>query len=308
MSTIEILDNLFFIERGYLNCNHLAYRAPRPVLIDSAYIGDFGDTERLLKNIGINTADVGQIISTHTHCDHIGGNSPIQRQSHCGIALHKIGKHFIDTLDDWATSWRYYDHPAEFFNCTQAFEEGDRLQVGPHEFRVIYTPGHAPDGIVLYHEQEKILISSDTLWGKDVSVMTLRLEGSTALFQRLDGLRRLETLEVNAVYPGHGKPFTDFKEAIAKTRARIERFLQERNLVGDDVLKKLIIFLLLIKKNFNEKELFPYLMTTHWFKETVDFYFSGEYEAKYEEIIRYFVDKGIIIRKADGQIYTIIKN
>lgn len=308
MSAIEILDNLFFIERGYLNCNHLAYRAPAPVLIDSAYIGDFSDTERLLKKIGINTADVGQIISTHTHCDHIGGNSQIQRQSHCDIALHKIGKYFIDTRDDWATTWRYYDHPAEFFNCTQALEEGDRIQVGPHEFRVIYTPGHAPDGIVLYHEQEKILISSDTLWGKDMSVMTLRLEGSTALFQRLDGLKRLETLEVNTVYPGHGKAFTEFNEAIVKTRVRIERFLQERNLVGDDVLKKLIIFLLLIKKNFNEKELFPYLMSTHWFKEIVDFYFSGEYEAKYEEIIRYFVDKGIIIRQIDGQIYTIIKN
>ena len=305
MSTLEILDNLFFIERGYLNCNHLAYRAPAPVLIDSAYIGDFAETERLLQTIDISIADVSQIISTHTHCDHIGGNAPIQRQSHCEIALHKVGKHFIDTRDDWATSWRYYDHPAEFFSCTQALEDGDTITVGPHEFRVIYTPGHAADGIVLYHPQEKILISSDTLWGKDMSIMTLRLEGSTALFQRLDGLKRLESLEVNAVYPGHGKPFHDFHDAIAKTRARIERFLQERDLIGDDVLKKLIIFLLLIKKTIDEKALFPYLMETHWFKETVDFYFNGEYEAKYQDIMRSFLNKGIVKEK-DAVFYTII--
>ncbi len=35
MPTIEILDDLFFIERGYLNCNHFVYRSPAPVLIDS---------------------------------------------------------------------------------------------------------------------------------------------------------------------------------------------------------------------------------------------------------------------------------
>ncbi|MBK8185327.1 MAG: MBL fold metallo-hydrolase [Candidatus Competibacteraceae bacterium] len=305
MSTIEILDDLFFIERGYLNCNHLVYRSPAPVLIDSAYIGDFAETEDRIQHLGVNIADVAQIISTHTHCDHIGGNSQIQQRSGCAIALHKIGKHFIDTQDDWATSWKYYDHNAEFFKCTQSLEEGDTIHVGPHAFQVMYTPGHAADGIVLYNRKEKILISSDTLWGKDMSIMTLRLEGSTALFQRLDGLRKLESLDVNTVYPGHGKPFGDFKEAVAKTRERIERFLLDRQLIGDDVLKKLIIFMLLIKKSISEKELFPYLMRTHWFKETVDFYFDGDYEQKYEDLMRYFLNKGLVKQK-EGSLYTVI--
>ena len=305
MSTLEILDNLFFIERGYLNCNHLVYRSPAPVLIDSAYIGDLAETINRIQHLGVKTTEVARIISTHTHCDHIGGNYAIQKQSGCEIALHQIGKHFIDTRDDWATSWSYYDHEAAFFRCTESLADGDTVMVGPHEFQVIYTPGHAADGIVLYHPKEKILISSDTLWGKDMSIMTLRLEGSTALFQRLAALKTLETLEVNRVYPGHGKSFSDFNGALSKTRERIERFLGDRNLVGDDVLKKLLIFLLLIKKSIAEKELFPYLMTTHWFKETVDFYFKGEYEAKYEEIIQSFLSKGIVKRK-EAVFYTII--
>ncbi|MFZ1831167.1 MAG: MBL fold metallo-hydrolase [Candidatus Competibacteraceae bacterium] len=98
---------------------------------------------------------------------------------------------------------------AEFFNCTQTLEDGDTINIGPHQFRVIYTPGHAADGIILYSDQEKILISSDTLWGKDMSVMTLRLEGSTALLRRLDALKKLEKFDVKAVYPSHGKLFGD---------------------------------------------------------------------------------------------------
>lgn len=306
MPITEILDDLFFIERGYLNCNHFVYRSPAPVLIDSGYVGNIRDTEKLIQQVGVDIADVSLIVSTHTHCDHIGGNKIIQQKSGCDIALHKIGKHFTDTLDDWSTSWSYYDHEAEFFNCTQTLEDGDTVNIGPHQFRVIYTPGHAADGIVLYSDQEKILISSDTLWGKDMSVMTLRLEGSTALFRRLDALEKLEQLEVKAVYPGHGKPFGDMRQALTMTRERIERFLQDRNLVGDDVLKKLMIFNLLIKKTISENELFPYLMTTHWFKETVDFYFNSDYETKYREIMRAFFSKGIV-KKKDGYLYTIVK-
>lgn len=302
----EILEDLFFIERGYLNCNHFVYKSPAPVLIDSGYIGDFGETESLIKKLGVSLADVALIIGTHTHCDHIGGNHFIQQKSGCDIALHKFGKHFMDTKDDWATWWKYYEQEAEFFQCTHSLDDGDILWVGPHEFEVIYTPGHAADGIVLYNRKAKILISSDTLWEKDTSVMTLRVEGSTALFQRLDVLSRLEALEVEKVYPGHGQPFSDMHTALARTRQKIQDCVYDRELLGNDLLKKLIIYTLLIKKTVRENEFFSYLMKTRWFRETIDLYFNGEYLGKYQEIIDSFITRGIVQREKDS-FYTTIK-
>ena len=67
-----MMKNLFFIERGYLNGNHFAYRAERPILIDTGYLGDFPITEHLLQKVGIDLDRTSLIISTHTHCDHIG--------------------------------------------------------------------------------------------------------------------------------------------------------------------------------------------------------------------------------------------
>ncbi len=61
-----------------------------------------------------------------------------------------------------------------------------------------------------------------------------------------------------------------------------------------------------MKKQIGEKELFPYLMNTHWFKETVDFYFDGDYEIKYQDMMRSFLTKGIVKQNDDG-FYTIIK-
>jgi hydroxyacylglutathione hydrolase len=95
--------------------------------------------------------------------------------------------------------------------------------VGPHELTVLHTPGHASDGIVLYSAVHKALISSDTLWEKDLAVMTLGVEGDDAVEKALASLERLAGLEARAVFPGHGPFFTDSKNALdhAKNATRL---------------------------------------------------------------------------------------
>lgn len=300
------LKRSIFFERGYLNGNHFVYRSKSPILIDTGYISDFNETERLITGLGVDLSDVSLIINTHTHCDHIGGNKIIQQKSGCDIALHKVGRYFIEAQDDWSTWWRYYNQKADFFKCTKTLEDGDIIAIGPHNFQVIYTPGHASDGIVLYNRQDKILISSDTLWENDMAVMTLRVEGSLALFQLQESLQKLEALDVKKIYPGHGRPFNDIKKAILKSMAKIERYLLDRDMIGNDLIKKIIVYTLLMKKIIKENDLFPYLMNTYWFKETVDLYFNSEYEIQYNKIMNTFFDRGIIKRENEN-LFTTVK-
>jgi glyoxylase-like metal-dependent hydrolase (beta-lactamase superfamily II) len=306
MAELEILEDLFFIERGFLNGNHFVYRSEAPVLIDTGYISGFEETEKSITRLGVNLRDISLIISTHTHCDHIGGNHRIQQRSGCDIALHRVGKYFIDSRDDWSTWWRYYNQDAEFFTCTRSLEDGEIITLGPHEFQVLYTPGHASDGIVLYNQRDKILISSDTLWQTDMAVMTLRIEGSRALFDMQASLQKIENLEVQTVYPGHGRPFSDMATALAGSRQRIDNFLRHPEAIGDDLLKKIIVYTLMMKKSMPADALFGYLMGTFWFKETVDLYFRGQYEAKYDEVINSFLGRGII-KQENNDLSTTVK-
>ena len=307
MSACEIMKDLFFIERGYLNGNHFVFRSKSPILIDTAFISEFSETERLISGLGVSLSNVRLIINTHSHCDHIGGNKIIQDRSGCDIALYKLGKYFIDTRDDWSTWWRYYDQDADFFKCTRALEDGEVLSIGPHEFEVIHTPGHAAEGIVLYNSKEKALISSDTLWENDMAVMTIRVEGSGALFSMQESVEKLEALNIKTVYPGHGKPFTDIKGAISKSKKMIKNYMMNREKIGTDVLKKIIITTLMMKKAFEEESFFHYLMGTYWFKETVDLYFNSEYEAKYSEVMNSFFQRGVVKRKGN-RLYTTVKH
>jgi hydroxyacylglutathione hydrolase len=306
MSALEILPDLFFIQRGYLNGNHFVYRSDQPVLIDTAYLADFAETETLISALGVDLSRVRMIINSHCHCDHVGGNRIIQEKSGCEIALHPVGKHFIDTHDDWSTWWRYYAQEADFFQCTQTLEDGAVVCLGPHEFEVIHTPGHAADGIVLYNRKEEILISSDTLWEQDMAVITVRVEGSSALFDSLDALRRLEGLEVKTVYPGHGSPFSDMHGAIARTRKRLERFLGDPAGLGADLMKKIVVYTLMMKRRVAEDRFLSLLISTHWFVETVEHYFEGDYRGTYQKTVEELVERGIIIR-SHGWMSTTVK-
>jgi glyoxylase-like metal-dependent hydrolase (beta-lactamase superfamily II) len=306
MHPVEILKDLYFIERGFLNANHFVYRAENPILIDTAYIAGFDETAGLIEQLGVKLSNVQLIVSTHCHCDHIGGNKRIQDQAGCDIALHQIGKYFIDTRDDWATWWKYFNQEAAFFDATMALDNGDVLAIGPHEFEVIHTPGHAAEGIVLYNRKARLLISSDTLWKNDMAVMNLRIEGSAALFHMLKSLEKLESLDVQMVYPGHGPPFNNMEKAISRTRERLNHFLKHRDQLGLDVLKKIMIYTLMMRNIADNGSFFDDLMKTHWYKETVDLYFNGEYQAKFDSVMQDFRKRGLVKEKY-GKIFTTVK-
>ena len=306
MPILEIVEDLFFIERGYLNANHFVYRSKEPILIDTAYKSDFVETKSLIATLGIDLATVRLIINTHSHCDHIGGNRIIQDASGCDIAMHKFGKYFSDTRDDWSTWRRYYGHEADFFDCTISLNEGDLISIGPHKFQVIYTPGHASDGIALYHQREKILISSDALWERDIPGITVRIEGSRALFEVQESLAKLKSLDVGLVYPGHGLPFANMSAAIARSEQKIETYLNDREFFGTALVKKMLVYALLMHQTMEEAEFFSYVTESNWFQETIDLYFDGNYQAKYDEIMAGLYRRDVVKRN-NGKIFTTVK-
>lgn len=302
---MEILKDLYFIERGYLNANHFVYTAGRPVLIDTGYVGDFDITAQRIEGLGVNLPNTRLIINTHTHCDHIGGNQRIQEMSGCDIALHTIGKYFVETRDDWSTWYRYFGQEAAFFDCTHGLADGDRISVGPHDFEVMHTPGHASDGMVLYHKEAKILISGDALWEDDVPAMVMRVEGSTCVLNLVDSLDRLASLDVDIVYPGHGRPFTDFKGALTRSRKKARDFLDHREKTGAALIRKIIIYTLLMHRQVDAHTFFDRLMAAHWFRETIDLFFNGAYRRMYDEIMADFLARDIV-RQKDGKLGTTV--
>ena len=301
----EILPDFYFFQRGYLNANHFAYRSARPVLIDTGYIGDWETTETVLARIGLDLDRTARIISTHTHCDHIGGNHFIQVRSDCAIALHPRGVRFMQERDDRSPWWSYYHQEAAFFDPTERLADRQEIQVGPYRFEVIHTPGHAADGLVLYCRSRRILLSSDALWENDFPVMTLAVEGADAIATMLTSLNKIATLEVDRVFPGHGAPFGDFNAALARARDRLERFQTDPQLVGWDLVKKIIVYTIMMHEKVPRESFLDNLMVTNWYPDTIDRYFAGDHQTVFDKVIADFDRRGIICRKGKDWVTTV---
>jgi len=291
---ITIRKNLFFIQRGWLNANHFVFDGETKALIDSGYKTDLATTRKRIEDTGFNIADTQLIISTHSHCDHIGGNHTIQEQTGCRILMHPIEKYFMDHQNDWFTWWRYYDQEADFYAVTDTLEDEAQIRLDDLKLEVIHTPGHASGGIALYAPEERFLISGDALWDGDIGTLTPRIEGSNCLFLALQSLDRLAPLDIEQVFPGHGPLFTDAKSAIERARARLKTFLKEPALMGLDQIKKIIVFTLMMKKGFSQKSFFDYLMQTPWYCETIDLFFGGRHRTIYDSVMADFLEKKIV--------------
>ena len=304
-SPLEILEDLYFIKRGYLCANHFALRSPAPVLIDSGYKASWVQTRSLLEKLGIDISAVARIINTHTHCDHIGGNQALQSLSGCRIALHPAGKGFMEAHDARSPWWSYYHQEADFFEVTEALEDGAQIDVGPHAFEIIHTPGHAADGLVLYNRRQRLLMSSDTLWEHDIPVMTLRIEGERAVAIMLASLEKISRLAVDKVYPGHGPPFSDFPAALQRAQSRLGRYLKEPSRIGWDLVKKIAIYTLMMKTHIPVANFFDLLMQTAWYPETVEEYLEGDYHAIFERLVTTLSERGLIRQEQDHWVTTV---
>ncbi len=304
MAPVEALPGLYFIERGYLNGNHFVLPGPEPVLIDTAYASGWNRTQAELAALGVEPARVRLIINTHTHSDHIGANRRIQEASGCEIALHPLGAGFIRAGDTWSTWLRYYDQEADYFAPTRDLQDGETVRVGTYELTVLHTPGHASDGIVLYHPGHKVLISSDTLWEKDLAVMTLGVEGPDAVEKALASIERLAGLEARAVFPGHGAPFSDFQGAISHARKRYQAYLKDPERVWRDQLKRIFIFTLLMDGAPDELKFFERLLATPWFPETAQ-KLSADPGELFKDTLGLLRSKGLV-RQGQQGLYTIV--
>ena len=177
-----------------------------------------------------------QIVNSHYHFDHSGGNRLFS-----DIAIHRSGaellarpapeglaaaymaytRRLIDAWPGYQELDNTYFHlvtadtlvrplpptfdPADYrvvpSQATRLLEDGDVLDLGDRELRVLHTPGHSPDSICLLDERNGLLFGGDTI---NTGPIYAQLEDSNVeAFAR--ATRRLSELkgEVSRVFVCH---------------------------------------------------------------------------------------------------------
>ena len=154
----------------------------------------FGELEKL----GYNLLDIKKVVLTHGHRDHCMGVfemlrfPPVMENKEVEIIIHAGGPEEFKRMITEAGF-----PPTELVG-------GETLELSGFEWEVIHTPGHTIDGICLYHEPTKTLISGDSVL-PDAMADTDKTAGGR-LDHYLYGLKQLMKKDIVNVLPGHGVP------------------------------------------------------------------------------------------------------
>jgi glyoxylase-like metal-dependent hydrolase (beta-lactamase superfamily II) len=149
---------------------------------------------------GFKMEDVGLVIGTHSHPDHLEAVDLVVEKSGALITLSREEDEFYRS-----EGVKFYQaFGAESPRVTPFFylKEGD-LSLGAKnkvDIEVLHTPGHSPGSISLYLKEEKILISGDVVFFGSIG-RTDFPGGSPSLLRK--SIDKLSQLDVEHLVPGH---------------------------------------------------------------------------------------------------------
>ncbi|MFV0458675.1 MAG: MBL fold metallo-hydrolase [Actinomycetales bacterium] len=185
---------------------------PQTLVIDPgpAHEGHLRSVVETVQRLG---SRVGQIWLTHAHLDHSEGAARLAELTGSGVRA----------LD-----------PAQRLG-DEGLGEGDVLDLGGAELRVLATPGHTSDSLtfLLVTQDTRALLTGDTVLGRGTTVVA-HPDGKLGPY--LDSLTRLHDLvehgEAERILPGHGPALDDAAQVLGYYRAhRHERLEQVRQAV-----------------------------------------------------------------------------
>lgn len=228
---------------------YLVQTANRLMLVDAGY-----DTEQcweaLLTSLEAHQFrlhDLSEIVLTHNHIDHVGLVNRIIKEHPIPVYAHqkaiprlKREPSFFEMRIDFFQ--RLYEQmdcgetgEKQVNKLREAFEKNrdnmivaDILPLGRMHgpFQVIEVPGHAPDQVAFYLEEEQVLIGGDLLIGHISSNAIVEPDEHgnrlKTLIQHYASLEKIGNLPLQWVYSGHGRVIDNPKTIIIKRLNRIK--------------------------------------------------------------------------------------
>ena len=185
-----------FVEPPIDNNNYLIVdeETKNAALIDCSSIDD-----RIDEEIEKQGANLKYILLTHGHFDHIAGIRPNRFKNNPQIVMHKADLDWLNNANQYLPM---FGMPEITIPKVDIFvEDGDIIQLGSLEIKVLHTPGHTQGGVCYLVDGN--LFSGDTIFREAVGRCDLEGGNFNQIVESIEN--KLFTLPPKTViYPGHG--------------------------------------------------------------------------------------------------------
>jgi len=164
----------------------------------AAVIDPASDAEIIKSTADKNKLTIEGILLTHGHFDHIGAVDSLAALTDADVYIHAIDAPMM--TDGYLNASRIFFGRDTVQNAKfKTVSDGDIINVGSLDFKVIHTPGHTA-GSVCYL-CENAVFTGDTLFHGGFGRTDLPTGNFAELTRSLAKLKKITA--VNQIYPGH---------------------------------------------------------------------------------------------------------
>lgn len=247
--SVSLPKTLLVLERGWLSANNiLCFDGDNATLIDSGYVAHAEQTVALVGS-ALQGRQLKNLINTHSHSDHIGGNAALQAAFNCEIIV-PAGLHA--TIADWdqdALLLSPLGQQAARFQHDHLISAGCEIEMGELNWQALAVPGHDMEALAYYNPENRILISGDALWENGFGVIFPELLGeANGLESARETLEMLSKLAVDTIIPGHGSPFVTVDAAFERAFRRLSHFENNIEQLAWHAIKVIVSFAMMEKR------------------------------------------------------------
>lgn len=226
-ASVTLPAGITVFERGWLSANNvLLCDAHSATLIDSGYVAHQAQTLDLVTQ-ALQGRVLDQLVNTHLHSDHCGGNQALQ--AHYPLLRTWIPPGLAGAVQSWhedTLSYKPTGQNCPPFSFTGLLQPGSLHRWADTEWEVHAAPGHDPHSVILFAPQHRLLMSADALWQNGFGVVFPELEGIAAFDEVAQTLDLIEQLQPATIIPGHGAVFTEVAAALELARSKLASFAQ----------------------------------------------------------------------------------
>lgn len=187
------------------------------LLIDSGCHHTLPDLMAAIRQEGLT---VEQLVNTHSHEDHVGANGWLHRRFGVRPQAHPLA---LERLARRHTPYEIQFYRRAVWGLVKegspGLPLGEKVQTDRYRFRVYHTPGHAPDHVTLFAEQEGWLFTGDLL--VSTRIRLIRPEEDPLL--TLDSLHRMAALPVRQLFCSHAYRVADSAQPLLEKAAYWEQ-------------------------------------------------------------------------------------
>lgn len=183
-------EDIIFIEGLGVDSN--CYLLNKQILVDTGTGQNKDYLYSKLKEQGVNPEDITDIVNTHCHYDHVGGNYLFPNAQ---VNIHELDANALKNDEDEDNVSFLFNGSLKRHDVDSLLKEGSKIL----DFEVLHTPGHSKGGICLWDGET--LICGDTVFANG-GVGRTDIGGDYN--QLKESVKRLKELDVKNLLPGHG--------------------------------------------------------------------------------------------------------